>query len=118
MVAVNFEEAMRCHLRWKMRLAVYLFNPDHSLKASEIASPHECELGKWIFAEGEKYSNIPEFAALVSSHASFHKAASDVVRKADSGQNVAEDILMGANSEFGLTSAAVVRSIMAMKSKL
>jgi methyl-accepting chemotaxis protein len=101
-----------------MKLAVYLSKPDHSLQASVVASPNECELGKWIHSEGQKYSNIPEFAALVSSHASFHTAAGEVVRKADAGQNVAEEIVLGANSEFAATSTAVVRSIMAMKSKL
>src|ERR1019366_8215768 len=99
---------MRYHVRWKMKLAVYLSKPDHSLDASVVASPNECELGKWINGEGQqKYSNIPEFAALVSSHASFHKAAGEVVRKADAGQNVAEEIVLGANSEFASTSTAV-----------
>lgn len=115
---MNFEEAMRCHVRWKMKLALYLSKPDHSLDASVVALPNECELGKWIYGEGQKYSNIPEFAALVSNHASFHTAAGEVVRKADAGQNVTEEIVLGANSQFASTSTAVVRSIMAMKSKL
>ena len=101
-----------------MKLAVYLSKPDYSLDASVVALPNECELGKWIYGEGQKYSNIPEFAALVSNHASFHTAAGEVVRKADAGQNVTEEIVLGANSQFASTSTAVVRSIMAMKSKL
>ncbi|HXP78931.1 MAG TPA: hypothetical protein VN976_03430 [Verrucomicrobiae bacterium] len=53
-----------------------------------------------------------------SEHTRFHKAAADVVRRADSGQNVSEEVVLGGKSEFLSASAAVVRSIVALKSKV
>jgi methyl-accepting chemotaxis protein len=115
---MNFDEAITCHTKWKMKLASYLAKPDHSLNATVVESPVQCDLGKWINGEGKRYSSLPEFAAMVSGHAAFHKAAASVIRKADSGQSVAEETALGAKSEFAAASNAVVRSLMALKSKV
>jgi methyl-accepting chemotaxis protein len=115
---VNFDEAIVAHTNWKMKLTSYISKPDHSLKASVVGSPHDCALGKWIDSEGKKYSTAPEFTALVSGHANFHKAAAAIITKADAGQKVTEEIALGAHSEYASASTAVVKSIMAMKSKL
>lgn len=60
---------------------------------------------------------MPEFQTLKSEHAHFHKVASTVVHRADSGQNVAEETMLGSKSEFSAISSTVVTAIMAMKSK-
>jgi len=79
-----------------------------------LKSPRQCELGKWLRGEGQKYTKSPEFAKLFADHTHFHKAAGEVARKADSGQQVT----LGSHSEFATASAALVKSLMAMKSKL
>ena len=43
--------------------------------------------------------------------------SADVVRKADSGQNVSEEIALGGASEFSRNSSDVVKAIIGMKSK-
>jgi methyl-accepting chemotaxis protein len=115
---MNFDEAIVAHSQWKMKLASYVSKPDHSLRASEVGSDDKCALGVWLHGEGKKYSSLPEFPKLVSDHAHFHQAASNVIRKADSGQRVTEDIALGANSEFATASSAVVLALMAMKAKV
>jgi Chemoreceptor zinc-binding domain len=115
---VNLDEAILSHTKWKMRLSSYLSKPDHSLKASAVESPNECELGRWIHGEGKKYFSLPEFVALVSGHKSFHKAAAEVIRKADAGGKVSEETALGARSEFAAASTSIVRSLMALKAKL
>jgi len=37
-------------------------------------------------AEGRQYAAVPDFVKLVADHARFHKAAGDVVSKADAGR--------------------------------
>jgi hypothetical protein len=115
---MNIEEAITAHATWKMKLAKYLSFPDRSLNASVVGSPDLCELGKWIKDEGKQYSNRPEFTALVSGHNRFHKAAGEIVRKADAGEHITDEIALGSKSEFAAASAAIVKSIMAMKSKV
>ena len=115
---MNFDQAVAVHVDWKKKLSSYLIKPDHSLKTAEIALDNKCDLGKWIFSEGRKFSHLPEFGTLKSAHARFHKAAADVVRRADAGQSISEEVTLGAKSEFATASEAVIRSIMELRSKI
>lgn len=115
---MNFDDAIMAHTQWKMKLAIYVSNPDRSLHASDVAADNKCQLGQWLHGEGQKYSALPEFSKLVSDHAHFHKAASAIIRKADSGQHVTEEIALGAHSEFASASTAVVQALMAMKNEV
>lgn len=115
---MNFDQAIAAHSEWKHKLAAYLKKPDHSLKAADIAQDNQCELGKWLAGEGRKHSNLPEYNTVKADHARFHKVAADVVRRADAGKDVSEEVMLGAKSEFVAASSAVVRSLMALKSKV
>jgi len=115
---MKLEDAITSHAAWKMKLARYLCNPDQSLNACVVGSADHCDLGKWIKGEGNDYSNLPEFAVLVSSHISFHKAAGEIVRKADVGEHITGEIALGSKSEFAVASSMIVQSMMAMKSNI
>jgi Chemoreceptor zinc-binding domain len=115
---MNFDEAIAAHGKWKQTLSQYLRKPDGSVKIAEIAVDNKCPLGKWIHGEGAQHSKLPEYGALKTNHARFHKAAAEVVRKADSGQPAAEETTLGSRSEFGTASSAVVIAIMNMKKHL
>jgi hypothetical protein len=112
---MNFDQAISCHVQWKSKLASYLNHPDHSLSAAEIAKDDRCDLGKWLCGEGQKYANSPEFKKLVADHAHFHAAAAEIVKKADTGLRVSEEVALGAKSEYSSVSNAVVSSLMHMK---
>jgi hypothetical protein len=112
---MNFDQAISSHVAWKSKLTAYINHPDHSLNAAEIAKDDHCELGKWLSGEGQKFANSPEFKKLVTDHAQFHKAAADIVKKADSGLKVGEEVALGAKSEYSSASNAVVSSLMRMK---
>ena len=114
---MDFDEAIKAHSSWKLKLSVYLAKPDGSLKASEIQLDNKCALGQWIYGEGSKWSALPEYATLKQEHARFHKAAAQVVTKADSGQNVSEETALGTQSEFSVASMAVVTAILAIRRK-
>jgi methyl-accepting chemotaxis protein len=114
---MDFDGAVLAHRNWKMKLKSYLSKPDHSLDASVVAADNRCELGQWLHGEGWQYSNLPEYPKLVSDHARFHKAAGAIVEKANHGQSVVEETVLGANTEFTNASTDVVLSLMAMKKK-
>jgi hypothetical protein len=115
---MDFDQAIAAHAAWKGKLSQYLAKPDKSLQPSEIALDNRCDLGKWIAGEGKQYAKIREYEAVKSSHAQFHKVAADIVQRANSGKAVAEEVALGAKSEFATASSAVVRAIMALKSKI
>ena len=115
---MNFDEAITAHSAWKMKLSNYLRKPDGSLKVADIEVDNKCALGQWIYGDGAKHNGIPEYESLKAEHAKFHKAAAEVVKKADSGQSVTEDIAIGAKSPFAAASSAVISAIMAIKRKV
>ena len=114
---MDFNQAIRAHAAWKMKLSVYLAKPDGSLKVADIEPDNRCALGQWIYAEGQKLAQFPEFTALRNEHTRFHTCAASIVKKADSGQNMTEETALGADSEFSRSSAAVIAAIMTMKRK-
>jgi methyl-accepting chemotaxis protein len=114
---MNWDQAIAAHAAWKMKLASYVKKPDGSLKAAEVASDCRCELGKWITTEATKYAVMEDFKVLKAEHARFHKVASEIVRRADAGEDVSEEIAVGAHSEFRKSSTSVVNAIVAMRSK-
>jgi Chemoreceptor zinc-binding domain len=115
---MDFDHAIMCHTQWKSKLAAYIAKPDKSLDPATVAHDDRCDLGKWIHGEGRKFANSPEFAKLIADHKRFHLAASEVIRKADSGLSVKEELVLGAKSEYAIASNAVVTSLMKMKMKM
>lgn len=114
---MDFDDAIKAHSAWKMKLSTYLKKPNGSLKAAEIQPDNKCNLGQWIHGEGKKWAALPEYTTLKNEHARFHKAAAQVVTKGDSGQSTSEDTAIGAKSEFASASSAVVAAIMAIRRK-
>ena len=112
---MSFEDAVHCHSEWKRKLHNYVMNPDHSLKISEVAENDRCKLGKWIRGEGRRYAGHPEFAKLAAEHTRLHKAAAEIVRRADCGEDMRSEFALGVGSEFSLASSSVVLALMDMK---
>ncbi len=112
---MNFDDAVVAHSDWKRKLKLYIQKPDQSLKAAEVAAVDHCVLGKWIKGEGTACSKSSELAKLAEEHMRFHKAAGEIISKADRGQDMSADVALGASSEFGKASTAVVPAIMEMK---
>ena len=115
---MNFDEAIAAHSAWKTKLKTYLRKPDHSLNAGQLALDDQCVLGKWLHGEGAKYTAFPEFAELKGEHAKFHRAAADLVVRADAGENVAEEAALGAASPFSTLSSHLVQLMVKLKLKV
>jgi methyl-accepting chemotaxis protein len=113
---MDFNQAIAAHADWKIKLSSYLRKPDGTLNPADIAPDNKCDLGKWIAGEGAKFSSLQQFSSLKEQHARFHKAAAEIVRRADTGEKIGDEVALGARSEFGHASAAVVQAIMGMKS--
>jgi methyl-accepting chemotaxis protein len=112
---MDFNDAISRHVQWKSRLAAYIARPDHSIDSAKLGREDQCELGRWLIGEGRRYAKNPEFAKLVDEHRRFHTAAADVVRRADSGQRVTEEVALGAHSEYAKASSDVIGSLMKLR---
>lgn len=114
---MNVQEAIAAHAQWKIKLAGYLKNPDNSVSYDQLAADNRCELGKWIYAEGAAYQGTPEYEAVRSTHAKFHKAAAAVLRKANITASLDATTVLGPQSDFGAASNAVVLALKALAAK-
>jgi hypothetical protein len=115
---MDFQSAIHAHVSWKAKLATYIAKPDRSLNAAEVSKDGGCELGKWLASEKPKHASDPKFVELMADHSRFHKAAGEVIKKADSGQSVAEEVALEGKSEFSQASSAVISKLMKLKSKV
>ena len=115
---MDFDEAMAAHSEWRMKLANYIRKPDKSLSASIVSKDNQCALGKWLYAEGQRHGVLPEYTQLVEAHKRFHAAAGIIIARADKGENVTEEVTLGAVSDYSRASVAVAMAIMGMKRKV
>ena len=115
---MDFDEAVATHSKWKRKLRQYLDKGDGSLRPAEVSLDHKCTLGQWIYGEGAKYSSLPEYTRLKYEHARFHLAASEIVKKANSGGDVIHQVEPCSSSEFSAASSAIVIALMAMKKRV
>jgi len=112
---LNFDQAIQAHARWKGKLQKYLAKPDRSLDPGKTAQDCLCDLGKWLYGAGKQYANLAEFKRLVTDHVRFHRSAGDILRRADSGERMGEEVALGGHSEYAQASSAVVAALMKMK---
>jgi methyl-accepting chemotaxis protein len=111
----DFDRAVRAHSDWKMKLGAYIRRPDQSLRAVEVERDDVCELGCWIHGPGRQLAGAREYSELKSAHAEFHRTAADIVRRADAGEKVSEDIALSATSPYSNASSNVIQAIATMK---
>jgi methyl-accepting chemotaxis protein len=117
MATLDFDAAIKAHSQWKQKLSAYLKKPDGSLKPVEVEPDDRCTLGHWLRAEAGQPAALPELGVLKTEHTRFHLAAAEVVRRANAGRDVSEEILLGGASDFSTASSAVVGALVALRRK-
>lgn len=113
---MNVQDAIYAHAQWKLKLSAYLKTPNGSINANTLGADNQCELGKWLHGEAVRYANLPEFAAVCTAHTEFHRAAADIVKKADKGMPT--DGLLDMQSAYGMASMSVVKALKILEQKI
>ena len=85
-----YHDAMSNHIIWKRRLQKAVDGPyDERFAVAVVARDDVCELGKWIYGDGLKYSSSTAYQKVVRAHAAFHLYAADVLLKLGEGDKAA-----------------------------
>jgi hypothetical protein len=109
---MDFEEMKQVHFQWIGRLRSLVQGaPVETLDPETAASDSACELGRWIYDDGKRYANFPEYAALREDHAKFHRCAAEVILAWRSGDVDRARSLLGVTSAFANASTAVISRI-------
>jgi hypothetical protein len=65
-----------------------------------------------------KYFSTTEYQTPIGEHARFHRAAGDVIDKANSGKELTAELILNFSSEYGIASRNVLKRIMDLKRKV
>lgn len=114
---MDFDAAIEAHVNWKLKLRSYIDKKEGGLVATDVEKDNKCALGQWIFGEGLKFQNLPEFSALKEDHKTFHKCAAAVVRAVDAGDSATATKMIESGSEYTTISHKVVGAIRQMRIK-
>jgi len=115
---MNFDDAIAAHVDWKAKLRTYIKKADKSLNPEIVEKDNECSLGKWIYEEGAIYKSNQHYEDLRKEHAEFHKCASDIIRKADSGNIIEAETMIDPQSKYTEISMRVVTKIRKMRDEV
>jgi hypothetical protein len=115
---MDFDEAIKAHASWKIKLSTYIRNPNGSLKSIDIKPDNKCSLGKWIQESSSKHGSVSEYKELKLCHSKFHICAADIVDRADNGENLTDQIALGGKSDYNKLSRDIVKIIMALRKKI
>ncbi len=110
-----FTAAVEAHTHWKTKLR--MCTTDHSKCPDPAAAEKDdaCELGKWIYGDGQRFAADNEFQQLSQDHASFHRCAARIIRSVQQGQTrEAENLLAG---EYAKISTKVISMLTHLKSR-
>lgn len=111
---MDFENAIVCHLKWKMYLHNFLVGSGKALHIDQVGNADACILGQWINGEGKQYEGTAQYRELVAKHNMFHDIAAVVVKKAESGDRKGAEALLS-TGEFFSVSREIVSAIMQLE---
>jgi len=114
---MNFDEAISAHVNWKVKLLGFINGTADKLDANKVEKDNQCDLGRWLYAEGSQYKKHPEYDRLKKEHAHFHKCAADVVKAVDAGKKDEAKKMLEQGKEFAICSIHVVTLIRDMREK-
>lgn len=79
--SLNIEVAIAAHENWLTRLETCIAgHSQEKLDPAHIACDDRCDLGKWIYSDGQKYlGTYAAFNDLKATHKMFHFKASSIV---------------------------------------
>jgi hypothetical protein len=84
-MAMDLHDAIEAHLELHEQVSSYARKPGGALEAEQVEKTDQCELGKWLPAEGAAHQALAQHATLTEAHAKFHAVCADTVRHADAG---------------------------------
>ena len=85
-VSVDFARVKMAHRSWRLKLRGFLDGREN-LDPKKLASHRDCELGKWIYSEGQaKYSHLHDLDALEKKHQAMHSMVRQVVELKHAGK--------------------------------
>jgi hypothetical protein len=115
----EIDKAIGAHGMWKTRLKMAIDTGKVDAPLDVIRTDNQCAFGKWLYgttlSAADKTS--PDYQAVKTLHAEFHKTAANVAELASSGKKAEAEKLMGFTGAFTLVSGKLTAAMMEWKKK-
>jgi len=103
----TLDDAIQAHSVWTSKFSSYLHHCDGHLTPGEVRAHSRCAIGQWLYREGLLYYGLPEYGAAMAEHVRFHSIAAGIVERANEGEDVCAEHILGSESEYGLAAKNV-----------
>jgi len=107
---MTLEEAIEAHTNWTVTLSCYLRKCDGRLTPDEVRAHSRCAFGQWLHREGLRYYGLPQYKTAMTEHVRFHSIAADIVGRANKGEDVGAEHILGAESAYEMAARNVAKS--------
>jgi hypothetical protein len=115
---VMLEQAHRWHQEWKEKL-LFAVNAKQPIDADKISRDDCCNLGKWLYADGQRYNgHKPAFQDLVLHHREFHMLTGAVAEIVNEGQYELAKTYLRADAQLARSSYEVDEAIRRLEAAL
>ena len=96
----NYDLILLMHRNWLVQLRAFLDDRKDGIKAT--AEDHlNCDLGRWIYGEGQSFSKNETFNLLENEHREFHSQAGAIIKAKNAGNiPLAEDLYRKLMDEY------------------
>ena len=94
----NLHQLVGMHVKWKIRFRNAI---RHKVRFNiGVIRRDDCDLGKWLYGDGKKYSSLSGYNSLLAQHAEFHKQAALVATEANANNNQAVEEMLAPGSPY------------------
>lgn len=115
---MNFDEAIKAHVAWKIKFKGAMQNKE-SLDAETIGKDNCCPLGIWLHGDAkERFNAVSDYKTCVSLHAEFHRQAALVAAAINEKRYAAAEEMLAPESPYSKASTAVVVAIGTLRGKV
>lgn len=115
--AMDFLKIINIHIMWKERLLAYIEDRSaEKLDPAVIARDDQCQMGKWIYGEGKRFQDAPQYEQVRADHAHFHDLAANVIRRVDNGDRQGAAALL--RGDYATASHGLKRAVIALSLKV
>lgn len=108
---MDLDDAIRTHVRWRLKLSTYLRAVDGTLAPETVAIDSQCQLGAWLHDPRNELKGSRVHGELLVEHAQFHEEAAKLVARANGGEQVDDEASLGAGSDYARVSSRLVNLI-------
>lgn len=107
---MNFSDAITSHMQWIERFTDAIAQ-NEQLDPGHIAQDHLCKLGKWLNNDMHHHAGHASYDQLKSSHAEFHRQASEIARLINEQHPDAHQIMFSSTGDFYRASREVILAL-------